>query len=132
MRTGNFLLDSFVRFVVLLFFDSAVLLGISFCPVFSDFALPERRYRSTFFFFFFSYNFAIVLLHRFLFLQEGQQAAPVYEPAVQVAPPVLPRNSAPTRPPSSGTGDEVWVRLNNASYAEGLYQHFTRSSYNGA
>jgi hypothetical protein len=59
-----------------------------------------------------------------IFLQEQQVLAPVVEPPAQVAPPVLPRNSAPTRPPSGGTGDEVWVRLNNASYAEGLSRQF--------
>lgn len=43
------------------------------------------------------------------------------EVAVQVAPPILPRTSAPPRPSSAGTGDEVWIKVNNAAYAEGLH-----------
>ncbi|XP_046630760.1 spectrin beta chain, non-erythrocytic 1-like isoform X4 [Daphnia pulicaria] len=45
--------------------------------------------------------------------QESQAA--LVEPTVQAAPPVLPRTSAPSRQPS---GDEVWIKVNNAAYAE--------------
>ncbi|EFX81310.1 hypothetical protein DAPPUDRAFT_242480 [Daphnia pulex] len=55
--------------------------------------------------------------------QESQAA--LVEPMIHAAPPVLPRTSAPSHQPS---GDEVWIKVNNAAYAEVDFPPLPRSA----